>query len=58
MGLVITAICLVLAYPLAYLLANLPTRQSNLLMIWCCCRSGPRSWCGWRRGSCCCSRAA
>ncbi|SDH42948.1 putative spermidine/putrescine transport system permease protein [Pseudomonas benzenivorans] len=33
MGLVITAICLVLAYPLAYLLANLPTRQSNLLMI-------------------------
>ena len=33
MGLVITAICLVLAYPLAYLLANLPTRQGNLLMI-------------------------
>lgn len=33
MGLVITAICLVLAYPLAYLLATLPTRQSNLLMI-------------------------
>jgi len=33
MGLVITAICLVLAYPLAYLLANLPTRTSDLLMI-------------------------
>ena len=33
MGLVITALCLVLAYPLAYLLANLPTRTSNLLMI-------------------------
>ncbi|MBD9483791.1 ABC transporter permease [Pseudomonas sp. PDM14] len=33
MGLVITAICLVLAYPLAYLLANLPTRTSNLLII-------------------------
>ncbi len=33
MGLVITAICLVLAYPLAYLLASLPTRTSNLLMI-------------------------
>jgi putative spermidine/putrescine transport system permease protein len=33
MGLVITAICLLLAYPLAYLLATLPTRQSNLLMI-------------------------
>ncbi|MBO0369376.1 ABC transporter permease [Pseudomonas putida] len=33
MGVVITVICLLLAYPLAYLLANLPTRQSNLLMI-------------------------
>ncbi|CAN7216338.1 ABC transporter permease [Pseudomonas solani] len=33
MGAVITLICLVLAYPLAYLLANLPTRKSNLLMI-------------------------
>ncbi|MET1077196.1 MAG: ABC transporter permease [Pseudomonas sp.] len=33
MGLVITLLCLVLAYPLAYLLANLPSRQSNLLMI-------------------------
>lgn len=33
MGLVITAICLVLAYPLAYLLASLPARKSNLLMI-------------------------
>ena len=33
MGLVITAICLLLAYPLAYLLANLPARRSNLLMI-------------------------
>ncbi len=33
MGLVITAICLLLAYPLAYLLANLPARKSNLLMI-------------------------
>lgn len=33
MGLVITAISLALAYPLAYLLANLPTRQGNLLMI-------------------------
>ena len=33
MGLVITVVCLLLAYPLAYLLANLPARQSNLLMI-------------------------
>ncbi|MFS7066581.1 ABC transporter permease, partial [Escherichia coli] len=32
-GAVITVICLLLAYPLAYLLANLPTRKSNLLMI-------------------------
>jgi len=33
MGLVITLICLVLAYPLAYWLATLPARHSNLLMI-------------------------
>jgi putative spermidine/putrescine transport system permease protein len=33
MGLVITVICLLLAYPLAYLLANMPARKSNLLMI-------------------------
>ena len=29
----ITCICIVLAYPLAYLLANLPVRTSNLLLI-------------------------
>lgn len=29
----ITAVCIVLGYPLAYLLANLPTRTSNMLMI-------------------------
>ena len=33
MGLVITLCCLLLAYPLAYLLATLPARTSNLLMI-------------------------
>jgi len=33
MSLVVTAICLALAYPLAYLLVNLPTRTSNLMMI-------------------------
>ncbi len=33
MSLVVTAISLLLAYPLAYLLVNLPTRTSNLLMI-------------------------
>lgn len=33
MSLVITVICLALAYPLAYLLASLPARKSNLLMI-------------------------
>lgn len=33
MSLVITAVCLILAYPLAYLLATLPARTANLLMI-------------------------
>ncbi len=33
MSLVITACCLLLAYPLAYLLATLPVRTANLLMI-------------------------
>jgi putative spermidine/putrescine transport system permease protein len=33
MSLVVTVVCLLLAYPLAYLLVNLPTRSSNLLMI-------------------------
>jgi putative spermidine/putrescine transport system permease protein len=32
-GLVVTVITLVLGYPLAYLLATLPTRASNLLML-------------------------
>ncbi|MBV8659452.1 MAG: ABC transporter permease [Burkholderiales bacterium] len=30
---VVTVLCLLLAYPLAYMLANLPTRKANLLMI-------------------------
>ncbi|SKA70524.1 putative spermidine/putrescine transport system permease protein [Thiothrix eikelboomii] len=33
MSLVITGLCLVLGYPIAWLLANLPMRTSNLLMI-------------------------
>jgi putative spermidine/putrescine transport system permease protein len=33
MSLIITAACLVLAYPLAYMLATLPDRTANLLMI-------------------------
>lgn len=33
MSLVVTGLCLALAYPLAWLLVNLPTRRSNLLMI-------------------------
>jgi putative spermidine/putrescine transport system permease protein len=33
MSLVITVVCILLGYPLAYLLANVPTRISNLLMI-------------------------
>ncbi len=33
MSLVITAMCILLGYPIAYLLASLPTRTSNLLLI-------------------------
>lgn len=33
MSLVVTLLCLALGFPLAYLLASLPTRTSNLLMI-------------------------
>ena len=33
MSLVITAMCVLLGYPIAYLLANIPLRVSNLLMI-------------------------
>lgn len=33
LSLTITALCLLLGYPVAWLLANLPSRQSNLLMI-------------------------
>ena len=32
-SLLVTVICLVLAYPISYLLATLPTKTSNLLMI-------------------------
>ncbi len=32
-GFGVTALCLILGFPVAYLLANLPTAQSNLLMI-------------------------
>lgn len=32
-GLGVTALCLILGFPVAYLLANLPAGQSNLLMI-------------------------
>lgn len=33
MAFVITAVCFALGYPLAYLMANVPTRVSNILMI-------------------------
>ena len=33
MSLLITGLCLLLAYPISYLLSTLPVRQSNLLMI-------------------------
>lgn len=32
-GFGVTALCLILGFPVAYLLANLPTAQSNMLMI-------------------------
>lgn len=32
-GLIVTLLCLVLGYPIAYLLASLPTRKSNLLLL-------------------------
>src|SRR6185369_5434738 len=32
-SLVVTVLCLILGYPVAYLLASLPTRTSNLLLI-------------------------
>lgn len=33
MSILITSICLVMAYPVAYLLANLPDKRANLLLI-------------------------
>ena len=33
MSLLVTVLCLILGYPVSYLLANLPARTSNLLMI-------------------------
>ena len=33
MSLVITGVCILLGYPVAWLLANLPTRKANLLLI-------------------------
>jgi putative spermidine/putrescine transport system permease protein len=33
MSLVITSLCVLLGYPVAWILANLPARQANLLMI-------------------------
>ena len=33
MSLLITGLCLILAYPISYLLSTLPVRQSNVLMI-------------------------
>ena len=33
MSVVVTVLCLLMAYPIAYLLATLPTKQSNLLLI-------------------------
>jgi len=45
----VTVLCLLLGYPLAYVLATLPARTAN---------SGHRFWCGRRHGSSCCSTRA
>lgn len=58
MGAVITVICLLLAYPLAYLLANLPTRKSNLLMILVLLPFWTSIWYVSPPGSSCCNRVA
>ena len=51
-----TAVCVVLGYPLAYVLAQLPRRVANLLPHrGACCRSGRRCSCAPTRGWCCCS---
>jgi putative spermidine/putrescine transport system permease protein len=50
----ITGICLLLAYPIAHLLATLPLAKSNLLMILVLLPF----WCGPRRGWCYCSSRA
>ena len=53
----IAVLCLLLGYPVAYLIAH-RRRPAGPLCFWpwCWCRSGRRCWCGPRRGSCC-SRA-
>lgn len=54
LSLLVTGLTFVLGFPIAHLLATLPMRKSNLLMILCCCRSGPRCWCARQAGWFCC----
>ena len=49
----ITILCLALGYPIAFLLATLPPRHSNLLLILVLLHSGLLCWSGRLRGSPC-----
>ena len=47
----VTAVCLVLGFPLAYVVARTQSRFKNLLIIWSCCRCSSATRCappaGW-----------
>ena len=52
----LTVLCLLLGYPVAYLIAHAAPRRRISSSCWCWCRSGRPCWCGPPRGSCCCRR--
>jgi putative spermidine/putrescine transport system permease protein len=58
MSLMITFSCVLLGYPIAYLLSNLPLRTSNLLMILVLLPFWTSLLVRTRRGRCCCNRRA
>ena len=47
----VTLICLLLGYPLAYLIATAPSRTANILLLFVLLPFGPRFWCAPRPGS-------
>ena len=53
----VTIICILLGYPLAYITAQARPRMAALLLLSSCFRSGPRCWCASTPGWCCCSGA-